>query len=188
VLFVGWLEQDKGVFELIEACARLAAECRFALHFVGDGRSQREASALVSRYNLEGVVHFCGWLEGRDLQRELAEADIFVLPSWGEGLPNAMIEAMAARLPVIATRVGAIPEVLSDGVSGLLIPTKDVTALSDALRGLLGSAALRHRLGREAHAIAARDFSAEAAANRIESLIRQVVGVADEGVDPVRPT
>ena len=167
LLFVGWLEREKGVFELIEACRQLAQEHRFTLDMVGDGHAMTEARALVTRNELDHVIRFRGWLDGLDVRLVLRDADVFVLPSWAEGLPNAMVEAMAAGLPVVVTRVGAVPEVVADHQSGLLTTPRDVESLRQALAELLEDARLRELLAAQAHSTAVRDFGVETAADLI---------------------
>jgi glycosyltransferase involved in cell wall biosynthesis len=167
LLFLGWLERDKGVFELIEACRRLAGSRDFILDIAGEGNSSAEARALVVRHELTEVIRFRGWLQGEQLRQALAEADVLVLPSWAEGLPNAMIEAMAARLAVVVSRVGAIPELISDRHSGLLVEPRDADSLAGALAEIIDDGELRARIACEAHAIAMREFEVEAAVDRL---------------------
>lgn len=167
LLFLGWLERDKGVFELIEACRLLASSGTFTLDFVGEGNASAEARALVARHNLSDVIRFRGWLRGANLHQALSEADVLVLPSWAEGLPNAMIEAMAARLAVVVTGVGAIPELITDRHSGMLVEPRNADSLARALGEIICDRELRERIAREAYRIAVRDFEVEAAVDRL---------------------
>jgi len=175
LLFLGWLEREKGVFELIEASRRLIKGGRFTLDIVGEGNASIEVRALVARYNLSEVVRFRGWLRGAHLHQALGEADVLVLPSWAEGLPNAMIEGMAAGLAVVVTRVGAIPELITDRHSGLLVEPRDVDSLARALGEIIIDGELRERLAQEAYRIAMRDFEVEAAVNRLLPEIESTV-------------
>jgi glycosyltransferase involved in cell wall biosynthesis len=174
LLFVGWLERDKGIFELIHACRALGDRRDYTLQFIGDGRAASEARALVEQLGLAGVIKFRGWLQTPELHAALRQADVFVLPSWAEGLPNAMIEAMAARVAVLVSAVGAIPEVITDHQSGLLVPPRDGAALSRALAEIIGDGALRSRLAKEAFEVAKREFSREAAVDRLVALIGRI--------------
>jgi glycosyltransferase involved in cell wall biosynthesis len=171
LLFVGWLERDKGIFELLEACQQLSRERQFTLDIAGEGRASEEARELVSRYGLTEVVRFRGWLRPRDLRRALADADVFVLPSWGEGLPNAMVEAMAARLAVVVTSVGAIPDVITNRRSGLLVAPKDAESLRRALSEIIDDRNLRERIALEAYEFATREFAVDAA---VEKLVHEI--------------
>jgi glycosyltransferase involved in cell wall biosynthesis len=166
-LFAGWLDREKGIAELLEACRELAVQQRFTLYLAGEGNMSETARAFVAEHKLEDTIRFCGWLSEDKLREQYAEADVFVLPSWSEGLPNAMIEAMAAGLAIIATPVGNIPDVIADGRSGLLVPPRDVVALHGALARLLADAELRRALGNAAHELAAQQFGVEPAVDRI---------------------
>ncbi|MEP7245914.1 MAG: glycosyltransferase family 4 protein [Gammaproteobacteria bacterium] len=181
VLFVGWVDRAKGVFELLEACRQLIAGRRFTLALVGDGNAMAEARALVERHGMTEYVHFRGWLDEPGLHRALLEADVFVLPSWAEGLPNAMVEAMAARLPVVVTRVGAVPELIEDHRSGLLIEPHNAESLRRALAAVLDDATLRERLASEGQALATREFGVETAVDRIVGQIEGTIAAARGG-------
>jgi glycosyltransferase involved in cell wall biosynthesis len=167
LLFMGWMDREKGVSELLEACRRLAATRRFTLHFAGEGTCSEFARSFVESHNLESVVKFNGWLRGDDLLAALAAADVFVLPSWAEGLPNAMIEAMAARLAVVVTSVGSVPDVVIDGMHALLIPPRDVGALEEALARVIDDCSLRSRLADAGHVLAEKRFDVERAVDQL---------------------
>jgi glycosyltransferase involved in cell wall biosynthesis len=171
LLFLGWLERDKGIFELLEACRRLADNRRFTLDVAGEGNAYAEASAFVARHGLNERVRFRGWLRGPQVHEALAEADVLVLPSWAEGLPNALVEAMAAGLPVVATGVGAIPELIADRRSGMLVEPRNTESLARALGETIDDRELRESMARAAYGIAARDFGIEEAVGR---LIREI--------------
>jgi glycosyltransferase involved in cell wall biosynthesis len=174
LLFVGWLERSKGIIDLIRACGEMREKLDFTLQIVGDGDAADEARDLVARLQLAQVVEFRGWLQTAELHAALRSADVFVLPSWAEGLPNAMIEAMAARVAVLVSAVGAIPEVITDHKSGLLVPPRDGNALSHALEELIRDGALRQRLADEAFIIAKREFAPQSAVEQIMALINDI--------------
>jgi glycosyltransferase involved in cell wall biosynthesis len=178
LLFVGWLEREKGIFELIEACQKLCYGRIFTLEVVGEGHASEEVRALAVRYGLVEVVRFRGWLQAPDLARALANADVLVLPSWAEGLPNAVVEAMAAGLAVVVTRVGAIPDVITDHCSGLLVAPKSSEALRFALAEVIDDRNLRERLASEAYEIAARDFGVESAVDKVIHEIESSIAAA----------
>jgi glycosyltransferase involved in cell wall biosynthesis len=117
---------------------------------------------------------------GADKQRRVEAAHCFCLPSYDEGLPMAMLEAMAAGLAVVVTRVGAIPEAVSDGVDGLLYPAGDVDALRERLQALLDEPDLGRRIGATGRARVEHDFSLSASVNRLLA-VYSALGV------PVRP-
>jgi len=183
LLFVGWLERNKGVIELIQACRELASRGDCTLQIIGDGSAAREAHALVEEFGMSGIIQFRGWLQTADLHQALRDADVFVLPSWAEGLPNAMIEAMAARVAVVVSAVGAIPEIIDDHRSGLLVPPRDAQALAAALAEIVADDALRDRLADEAYTIAKREFAPESAVDRIVALIDSVIALGPNSAD-----
>lgn len=167
LLFLGWLERDKGVFELIEACRQLIPRRQFTLDIAGEGKASSDARALVARHDLSRVIRFRGWLRGLELRQAMSDADVLVLPSWAEGLPNAMVEGMAAGLAVVVTGVGAIPELITDRFSGMLVEPRNADSLARALEEVIVDGGLRERLAREAYRIAMRDFEVEAAVDRL---------------------
>ena len=169
ILFLASLCRDKGVFELIDAFSQLAETFPQArLCIAGDGADSEAAKAEVTRRGLQDRVEFLGWVGGDRKLDALANATIFCLPSYVEGLPNAMIEAMATGLPVVITPVGSIPDVIEHGVSGLICPTKNANELAKHLGQLLADGNLRQEFGRRGHEIAARDYTVSQA---IESLL-----------------
>jgi glycosyltransferase involved in cell wall biosynthesis len=180
LLFLGWLERDKGVFELLEACRRLAGDRRFMLDFAGAGTAEADARAFVARHGLQERVFFHGWLRGSHLHEALAAADVLVLPSWAEGLPNAMVEAMAAGLAVVVSAVGAIPELIADRRSGMLVQPRNVESLTRALAAVLDDPGLRDSIAREGHRIAAREFDVEEAVARLVHEIHIAVAAGRE--------
>ena len=133
LLYLGRLVREKGLFELLEAlqlarAAGVAAE----LILAGDGPDEPELRRAVDSRAL-AQVSFAGPVRGADKVRLLQWADVLVLPSYAEGLPYALLEGMAAGVPAIATRVGAVPEVVADGVNGLLVETHSAAALAAAV-------------------------------------------------------
>jgi glycosyltransferase involved in cell wall biosynthesis len=153
---------------LLAAAARVrerVPEVRFVL--IGQGPLEPETRRLAAELGLEGTVVFTGFRT--DAHRLLAALDVFTLSSTYEGLPIALIEAMALGRPAVVTRVGGVPEVLGDGAQGLLVPPRDPAALADGLLRLLGDPGLRDRMGAAARARAA-DFDIRKAVRRMEQV------------------
>jgi len=171
LVFVGWVEREKGIFELLEACSALSTTNPFEIRVVGDGKALMACRRMVEEKGIGARVRFSGWLEGPELRRALADADIFVLPSWEEGLPNAMIEAMAAGLAVVVSAVGNVPDVIRDGQDGLLVPPRDVESLGETLLTVIDDPALVRHLGKNALATAQQNFGVEQAVDRILAVI-----------------
>jgi glycosyltransferase involved in cell wall biosynthesis len=174
ILFLGRADAGKGVFELLEAVAALApAHPRVHLVIGGVGELDRVRSR-AAELGIGERVALPGWINGADKQRELARAQVFCLPSHAEGLPMAMLEAMAAAKAMVVTRVGAIPEAVGDNDSGLLVPPRDIDALSAALATLLRDGALRERLGDSARATVRLRFSTAVVTGQLSALYREL--------------
>lgn len=126
---------------------------------------------FITEAGFAGKVHLAG--QRSDVADLLAAADIFTMPSLKEGLPLALLEAMLARKPIVASRTSGIPEAITDGLDGLLAPPGDEVALAAALSRVMREPALRESLAREALARATRDFTIESMANKYEQLYRR---------------
>ena len=148
VVFVGRHAPVKALDVLLRAWAELARPVDARLILVGDGPETAALRRLAVELCISDSVVFPGMLS--DVAPELRRASIYVQPSLQEGLPNAVLEAMAAHLPVVATRVSGNEDVVDHGRSGLLVPPGDVQALAAALQCLLDEPALRARLGQAA--------------------------------------
>lgn len=134
IIFMGRLEREKGVFDLLSAYARVAGRMPGARLVLCGAGSQRDA--LAHQANELGIAEstvFPGWLEGKEKSDLLATAQVFVLPSYAEGMPMSVLEAMSAGIPVVATRVGACAEMLDDGRCGFLVAPGKVEDLAGAL-------------------------------------------------------
>jgi len=164
----------------VDAAAELArAGVPFRLRIVGDGTLRRELEGRVNGSGLTDHVRFEGDLQREEVARVLAEAPLFAPPCTvvaeqrHDGLPVAILEAMAAGLPVVSTPVGGIPEAIVSGLNGLLVPGNDVRALASALAGLLGDDDARRRLGAAARETALRRFDLRASARRLADWMRE---------------
>ncbi|WP_065754237.1 glycosyltransferase [Bradyrhizobium paxllaeri] len=138
---VGRLCEQKGQLLLIEA-ARLLAErgTKFELVLAGDGEMRGEIETLVAKYKLAGIVRITGWISSDEVRAEILAARALVLPSFAEGLPVVIMEAMALRRPVISTFVAGIPELIAHGEHGWLVPAGDLVSLATAMEECLGTA------------------------------------------------
>ena len=135
---VGRLCEQKGQLLLVEAVRQLAArEMAFELVLVGDGEMRAEIEALIECHNLQAVVRITGRVSSEQLHKEILAARALVLPSFAEGLPMVIMEAMALKRPIISTFVAGIPELVRPGEHGWLVPAGDVNALSQAMKECL---------------------------------------------------
>lgn len=148
ILCVGRLTSAKGQHVLIEACARLRDWGKaFRLVIVGTGPDEHSLKAMVAARDLGAQVTFTGALNQHEVRRWYAEADVFALPSFAEGIPVVLMEAMASRIPCVTTRITGIPELIRDGIDGLLVTPSDAMELADTLALLLDDPDLRRELG-----------------------------------------
>jgi teichuronic acid biosynthesis glycosyltransferase TuaC len=148
LIFVGNLIKTKGVFELLEAFISLSASRRdLYLIMVGKGAEQKKIRNIIESASLENRIILTGKVPHNEISSWLNAADLFVLPTYYEGLPNALLEAMSCGLPVIATRVGGIPEVIEDGRNGVLIEKQNTNALSRAIEYLINDGILAENMG-----------------------------------------
>ena len=149
VLFLSNLLREKGPLDLMEASEMLAnMNMEHKITFVG-AEQDPEINQILRKWSLQrpGRVQICGQLVGAQKFAAYRDADIFVFPSWTECQPLVVLEAMAAGLPIVATRVGAIPEMLEDGAEALLFDPGDISGCAAAVSRLLGNSRLRHELG-----------------------------------------
>lgn len=135
---VGRLSEQKGHLLLIEAAGRLAAESLpFKLILVGDGPLRSEIETLMAQYGLQDCVEITGWASSREVQQQLLASRGLVLPSFAEGLPVVIMEALALSRPVISTYVAGIPELVEPNTCGWLVPPGSVESLTEAMRTAL---------------------------------------------------
>jgi glycosyltransferase involved in cell wall biosynthesis len=140
-------------------------------------KDELEAKALS--LGLADVVTFAGIRS--DVPQILAALDVFVLPSLWEGMPNAILEAMAAGLPVVATAVGGTPEVVADGKTGLLVPSHNPAAMAEAMERLLRSPDLRHRMGQAGREQVLQHFTVERMVAQTQKLYQQLLAAKGLG-------
>jgi len=162
-LLLAAMDQCKGVDDLLDACKTLQGlEVPTEVVLAGPPGTAGDTTVLhekIRRRNLEGLVRYVGAVQGQDKDDLLAHVDVYVQPSHYEGLPIAMLEALGSGLPVIATRVGAIPEVIAHGHHGLLVPTRCPDALARAMRELALDCDRRAAMSVAARDLAAQRFS-----------------------------
>ena len=170
VTCIGRLSPEKGQRYLLEAISQLRGP---ALLLVGDGPERARLASAISSLGLSGRAAITGWR--KDVSRFLSEADLVVLPSLSEGLPNVLLEAAAAGRARVATAVGGVPEVLEDGVSGLLVPAADVTALREAIALCCSSPELRRRFGDAGRQLVEERFRFDSQARKLEALYCDVL-------------
>lgn len=174
LLFVGRLCHQKGLDILFHALSELR-DLAWSVELVGDGPERLALEAMAGELGIHDRVTFHGWLQKDQLPAAYQGADLFVFPSRDEGMPNALLEAMASGLPVVATRVAGNVDLIEDGVSGRLVPSEDVPALGAAIRQLLTHAA--PELGVTARETVLRSYSWRTVAERYAALLSRGCGL-----------
>jgi glycosyltransferase involved in cell wall biosynthesis len=174
LLFLSRMEPTKGAFELIEAFARVKNKYPAArLILAGDGPARKALEARVMELGVSDVS-FPGYLRGTDTAQALLDADIFALPSYTEGCPVSLLEAMAAGLPCITNSVGGIPDIFHDGANGVLLDGISVDAVTNALERLLGDPERLAQIAEHNRKEAWEKYEASVVTKRIESLYQEV--------------
>lgn len=170
VLFLGNLTERKGVLDLLDAMRHVD---NAVLHMVG-GEEQigivDKVKQLIEQQKLNDKVILHGVKSGQDKQQFLQDADIFVLPSYAEGMPVALLEAMAFGLPVIVSNVGGIPAVVTNEVEGFLITAGNREQLTSALKQLVSNPELREKMGQAGRTRCKSQFSIDATADKLLNL------------------
>jgi glycosyltransferase involved in cell wall biosynthesis len=182
IVCVGSLEEKKGQTHLVEACRLLKQRnLVFICHLIGDGQTRAALEQQIQQAGLAGVVRLEGGRPRAEVLRMLEQADVVALPSITtksgkmEGIPVALMEPLACEVPVVSTRISGIPELVEDGVTGLLVPPADPVALAGALERLAHDPELGRRLGRAGRAKVLREFDLAATTNQ---LAHKMVGEA----------
>lgn len=181
-LFLGSVGSRKGVFDLLEAMGHLK-RLGSSLHLRIAGYEERAGELARARTRLGELAlkescQLVGDVRGETKTRLLDEASLFVLPSYQEGLPMAVLEAMAAGLPVVTTPVGGLPEVIKDGYNGFLVPPGAVTVLAEKLALLAADPDLRETMGRRNLEIAQKELDVKPYVNRLVTLYESLAGLA----------
>lgn len=175
VLFLGRIEKDKGVYDLVDAMAEVRRQLPTAILRLGgvgdiDGVKRRSGANGTADW-----IEFLGWVSDSAKLDALRSAQVYVLPSYVEGLPMGVLEAMAAGLPVVASHVGGIPDLVEDGVHGFLVRAGDIAGLAQTLLRLLQDPALRRRMGEAARQRVAECYVTERVVPQVESIYRRLL-------------
>jgi glycosyltransferase involved in cell wall biosynthesis len=151
---VGRLCEQKGQLLLVKAAARLISRgSKVEIVLVGDGEMRPDIEALIAKHRLEGSIRITGWASGEQVREEILAARALVLPSFAEGLPVVIMEALALGRPVVSTFIAGIPELVRPGACGWLVPAGSVEALEGAMEEVLDASPVAlSQMGREGRA------------------------------------
>lgn len=175
ILFLGWLENFKGVHELLEAARILKKKIPFHLTLAGNGSAISEAKKFVTEHQLKNNITFAGWVDEKKKALLLKNSQIFVLPSWSEGFPNAMIEAMSAGLACVVTNVGTISDFVVHNRDALVIKKKNIKQLVRALQKLISDHTLRISISKNGHLLAKKTFNIDNSLCLFSKIINKIV-------------
>lgn len=182
IVTLGQMRSDgqKGYPMLVEMMRMVLAARPAHLFACGDGPMRPDIEAAAQRAGVAGSVSFLG--ERRDVPSVLRDVDIYVQGSLWEGFPNAILEAMAAGLPVVATAVGGVPELVEDGETGVLVPPNDPRAMADVVLALIEDPDLARRLGEAGRQRVEEHFSAERVIQGHVELYRRLIDSGTHGI------
>jgi glycosyltransferase involved in cell wall biosynthesis len=174
---VGRLTPAKGQRVLVDAASRLASAGQaFRLVIVGAGPDEAQLRDAVHSYGLDDRVEFTGALNQQQVLDWYARADAFVLPSFAEGIPVVLMEAMACGIPCVTTRITGIPELIRDGLDGLLVTPSDTNELTTAVGRLMGDEELRERLARDGRERVRESYNLERNVDRLGRIFEARLG------------
>jgi len=180
-LFIGNLTRRKGAYDLIEAAELMAQRGLTPILRLAGGEvvpgDRAEIEKRIAESPCSEQIKLLGVITGLDKEQALATSDCIVLPSYAEGLPMVLLEGMAYGLPVIATRIGSIPEAVGEGVEGFLIEPSDVKGLAESMYRLASDNDLRSRMGRAARQRVEKEFSLDIMADKILAIYNEVLGI-----------
>lgn len=175
LVYSGRLSPEKGLITLVQALAVVyQAGLPYQCLLVGEGSARQEIEQEIRRLGLEEVIFLLGRQD--DVRALLKNCDVFILPSIWEGASLALLEAMAAGLPVVATSTGGTPELVDEGVTGILVPPSDSAALATAIERLLGSSELRKQMGAAGSKRVNEKFRIERTVDQISALYAGLLG------------
>ena len=178
VLYVGRLRAVKGVeFGILAFAKAFAKNPHLKLALAGEGNQRRYLESLSEELRIENRVKFLG--PRKDLPNVISACDSVIMPSLTEGFPRVAIEAMASAKPVIATRVGGTPEAIIHDKSGILVPSKDVEAMADAIVNVANNSELATRLGSAARERTEQHYSASKYVARLDEMYTRLAGLPD---------
>lgn len=176
ILFLGELGKRKGCFDIPEICEKALEDIDdVPVILAGDG-AMEELKALFKEKKTEKAVRFPGWVRGTDKDKLLRESSIFLFPSYHEGMPMAVLEAMAYGLAIVTTKVGGIPKLIEHGVSGYLYEPGDVQGMAQSVRELVANQKKRNEMGLAARQKAINCYSMESHIGKLLSLYSSVLG------------
>lgn len=174
ILFMGWIQKDKGVFDIFNAVAGCTfGSSKIEFTFLGDGPDRIELEEKFKSLGTEFSVLFPGWVYGDTKLDYLNQSHIFILPSYAEGMPNSLMEAMASGVASIATNVGAVPDLIQNNQTGILVNTNNPEEIRKAISLLISNEDFRYSLISNARNLIESNHSLDSAVKKFKFIINQ---------------
>lgn len=175
IIFIGRFRPEKGVQYLIDAMYIIRKKTQLTrLILVGEGPEEANLRELAQKLNLQSCIDFIGKIPIENVPCYLAASDVFVLPSLSEGMPNVVLEAMAAGLPIVATKVGGLPEIIKNGENGFLVEPKNAEQISEKVSLILMDSRLRETLSRN-NRENSKNFNWDNIAQKLEGIYKKYI-------------
>ena len=175
ITFMGRLGKRKGTYDLIDVFTRLSTEYPDVELLLGGDGNIEEVKNLVDKKGLNNRIHVLGWISGPEKIKVFANSDIYALPSYNEGLPVSILEAMASSLPIVSTTVGGIPEAVIDNKNGFLVQPGDIDTLYMRLSELCRRKQLRQKMGQASVELASQKFDVQKLIDALITVYKNVL-------------
>ena len=177
ISFMGRLGARKGVYDLLESFEKVVAEAPNAHLIIGGDGDIKGVKRIVAQKKLIGKVDILGWVSGKDKVEVFRRSDIYVLPSYNEGLPGSILEAMSVGLPIVSTPVGGIPECVFENYNGFLVTPGAIQSLADRLLLLCFDSQLRVKMGEASHEIVQQKFDIEKCVSELYQIYKRILSL-----------
>ena len=174
ILYVGWLEKQKGINELFESFLSLVKKYKIKIKFIGDGTLKRKIEELSLSNKIQENVSVTGWLSDKEIISHLKSSDVFVLPSWYVCMPISLIDALASGLPSISSSVGIIPDYIINNVNGLLVQPNNKLNLEKTIEKTINDINLRKKISKNGVNLAESLFSEDVSLKKLSVIIKKL--------------
>lgn len=170
ILFLGRLGMRKGIYDLLKAIPKIVEQIPDAMFYIGGDGDINNCRTIAERENITDHVKFLGWVKGREKEEYLKQCSVFTLPSYHEGMPMSVLEAMSYGLAVVTTNVGGIPQIIDDGINGIKIKSGDVLSIQSNIIELLKNSEYKKRIAQCGHNKVCEHFNIEQNINKLDEI------------------
>jgi glycosyltransferase involved in cell wall biosynthesis len=174
ILFLGWIIPEKGVYDILEIIPQVAEKFPEVLFVFCGTKEVEKLRSLCEKPELKNFTDVQGWVEGETKVNILSQSAMLLLPTYSEGFPNVLLEAMASALPIVTTPVGAIPEIMEDGVNGFFISPGDKKAMKEKIMYLLDNPDLGLQMGEANIKLVKEKYDVKIIGKNLEDIYSQV--------------